>query len=39
MPEFPLEGNVADFRLSQVKGWKVPEEHARLAEFSIWVYY
>ncbi|KAJ9590650.1 hypothetical protein L9F63_016321, partial [Diploptera punctata] len=28
MPEFPLEINVADFRLSQVKGWKVPEEHA-----------
>ncbi|XP_069704788.1 transmembrane protein 132E [Periplaneta americana] len=28
MPEFPLEVNVADFRLSQVKGWKVPEEHA-----------
>ncbi|XP_021914891.1 transmembrane protein 132E isoform X4 [Zootermopsis nevadensis] len=27
MPEFPLEVNVADFRLSQVKGWKVPEEH------------
>lgn len=29
MPEFPLEVNVADSRLSQVKGWKVPEEHAR----------
>ncbi|XP_068082143.1 transmembrane protein 132E [Anabrus simplex] len=27
MPEFPLEVNVADFRLSQVKGWKVPEDH------------
>nr|CAD7570837.1 unnamed protein product [Timema californicum] len=27
MPEFPLEVNVADFRLSQVKGWKVPGDH------------
>lgn len=26
MPEFPLEVNVDDFRLSQIKGWKVPEE-------------
>lgn len=26
MPEFPLEVSVADFRLSQIKGWKVPEE-------------
>lgn len=26
MPELPLEVNVDDFRLSQVKGWKVPEE-------------
>lgn len=26
MPEFPLEVQVADFRLSQIKGWKVPEE-------------
>lgn len=28
MPEFPLEMTVADTRLSQIKGWKVPEEHA-----------
>lgn len=27
MPEFPLEVSVADFRLSQIKGWKVPDEH------------
>ncbi|XP_058169924.1 transmembrane protein 132E [Anopheles ziemanni] len=27
MPEFPLEVSVADFRLSQIKGWKIPEEH------------
>lgn len=27
MPEFPLEVSVADIRLSQIKGWKVPEEH------------
>lgn len=26
MPEFPLEVTVSDSRLSQVKGWKVPEE-------------
>lgn len=26
MPEFPLEVTVTDSRLSQVKGWKVPEE-------------
>ncbi|XP_012251513.2 transmembrane protein 132E isoform X2 [Athalia rosae] len=26
MPEFPLEVTVPDSRLSQVKGWKVPEE-------------
>ncbi|XP_055390024.1 transmembrane protein 132E [Condylostylus longicornis] len=26
MPEFPLEVYVSDFRLSQVKGWKVPED-------------
>lgn len=26
MPEFPLEVSVSDFRLSQVKGWKIPEE-------------
>jgi hypothetical protein len=29
MPEFPLELAVADFKLSQIKGWKVPEEHNR----------
>lgn len=29
MPEFPLEVAVADFRLSQIKGWKIPEEHNR----------
>lgn len=28
MPEFPLEVSVGDTRLSQIKGWKVPEEHA-----------
>ncbi|XP_021693805.1 transmembrane protein 132B isoform X1 [Aedes aegypti] len=27
MPEFPLEVSVADFRLSQIKGWKIPEDH------------
>lgn len=27
MPEFPLEVSVTDFRLSQIKGWKVPEDH------------
>lgn len=27
MPEFPLEMTVADTRLSQIKGWKVAEEH------------
>ncbi|XP_063707081.1 transmembrane protein 132E [Culicoides brevitarsis] len=27
MPEFPLEVSVADFRLSQIKGWRVPDEH------------
>lgn len=27
MPEFPLEVYVSDFRLSQIKGWKVPDEH------------
>ncbi|XP_046420331.1 transmembrane protein 132E isoform X1 [Neodiprion virginianus] len=26
MPEFPLEVTVTDSRLSQVKGWKVPDE-------------
>lgn len=26
MPEFPLEVAVADFRLSQIKGWKTPDE-------------
>ncbi|CAK9819472.1 Phospholipase A(2) [Anthophora quadrimaculata] len=28
MPEFPLQVTVGDTRLSQIKGWKVPEEHA-----------
>ncbi|XP_076240037.1 transmembrane protein 132C dtn isoform X2 [Calliopsis andreniformis] len=28
MPEFPLEVTVGDTRLSQIKGWKIPEEHA-----------
>lgn len=27
MPEFPLEVSVADFRLSQIKGWKIPDDH------------
>lgn len=27
MPEFPLEVTVTDSRLSQIKGWKVPEGH------------
>lgn len=27
MPEFPLEVSVADFRLSQIKGWKIPEDN------------
>lgn len=27
MPEFPLEVNVPDFRLSQIKGWKVPDDN------------
>ncbi|XP_044592113.1 transmembrane protein 132E isoform X3 [Cotesia glomerata] len=27
MPEFPLEVTVTDARLSQIKGWKVPEGH------------
>lgn len=26
MPEFPLEVSVADFRLSQIKGWKIPDD-------------
>lgn len=32
MPEFPLEVSVGDTRLSQIKGWKVPEEHATSAK-------
>nr|XP_040221411.2 transmembrane protein 132E [Anopheles coluzzii]XP_049461170.1 transmembrane protein 132E [Anopheles coluzzii]XP_049461171.1 transmembrane protein 132E [Anopheles coluzzii]XP_049461172.1 transmembrane protein 132E [Anopheles coluzzii]XP_049461173.1 transmembrane protein 132E [Anopheles coluzzii]XP_049461174.1 transmembrane protein 132E [Anopheles coluzzii] len=28
MPEFPLEVSVADFRLSQIKGWKIPDDHS-----------
>ncbi|XP_075156682.1 transmembrane protein 132C dtn isoform X3 [Haematobia irritans] len=27
MPEFPLEVYINDFRLSQIKGWKVVDEH------------
>lgn len=27
MPEFPLEVNVPDFRLSQIKGWRVPDDN------------
>ncbi|XP_061395404.1 transmembrane protein 132E, partial [Musca vetustissima] len=27
MPEFPLEVYISDFRLSQIKGWKVMDEH------------
>lgn len=27
MPEFPLEIGVADFRLSQIKGWRIPDDH------------
>lgn len=26
MPEYPLEVAVLDFRLSQIKGWKIPTE-------------
>lgn len=26
MPEFPLEVSVTDFRLSQIKGWKIPDD-------------
>ncbi|XP_015432305.1 PREDICTED: transmembrane protein 132E [Dufourea novaeangliae] len=32
MPEFPLEVTVGDTRLSQIKGWKVPEEHVASAK-------
>lgn len=32
MPEFPLEVTVGDTRLSQIKGWKVSEEHAASAK-------
>lgn len=32
MPEFPLEVTVGDTRLSQIKGWKVPEEHGTSAK-------
>uniref|UniRef100_A0A8W7JGN5 Transmembrane protein 132C n=1 Tax=Anopheles albimanus TaxID=7167 RepID=A0A8W7JGN5_ANOAL len=28
MPEFPLEVSVADFRLSQIKGWKIPDDQS-----------
>lgn len=34
MPEFPLEVSIPDFRLSQIKGWKVPEDHNRQENFS-----
>lgn len=30
MPEFPVEVSVADFRLSQIKGWKIPDDHTNL---------
>ncbi|ETN60007.1 hypothetical protein AND_008382 [Anopheles darlingi] len=30
MPEFPLEVSVADFRLSQIKGWKIPEDQSTM---------
>lgn len=29
MPEFPLDLQVADFRLSQIKSWRVPDTHPR----------
>lgn len=32
MPELPLEVNVADTRLNQIKSWKVPEEHVASAK-------
>jgi len=32
MPELPLEVSVADTRLNQIKGWKVPEEHIASAK-------
>lgn len=32
MPEFPLELSVPDVRLSQIKGWKVPDYHAGLGK-------
>lgn len=32
MPELPLEVSVADTRLNQIKGWKVPEEHVTSAK-------
>jgi transmembrane protein 132 len=37
MPEFPLEVSVADFRLSQIKGWRIPDD-TRLVErpFNLW---
>lgn len=27
MPEFPLEVYISDFRLSQIKGWKVTDDN------------
>lgn len=32
MPEFPLELGVPDVRLSQVKGWRVPDFHSGLGK-------
>lgn len=29
MPEYPLEVAVTDFRLSQIKGWKIPVDSKR----------
>lgn len=31
MPEYPLEVAVTDFRLSQIKGWKIPVDSKRCA--------
>lgn len=35
MPEFPLEVSVADFRLSQIKSWKIPDNQSRYVKKSI----
>lgn len=29
MPQFPLEVAVQDYRLSQIKGWRVPDQDAK----------